>query len=354
MLKTPQEVIKALGGNKNLANELGVKSSAVSNWKRDGFPASKHYQLYQLCKTNGLSVDTALFGGESINDIDANDVYDELLTAFIQAGYKKLDMPILQPSAPFIKQLGVRLQNRLYRFTDPGGEEMCLRPDLTIPTALKYIESQASGRQRYCYKGTAFRYQPEGTDKPEEFTQAGIEILGGKTGTDAIEDDIEVLDTLVQVIKKAGVKDFTIAVANAYSGIPRASIDPEILEYEDENGMIAGRSTQDINERLKKQRDETQDMKEKMNQWIERAAEKINLDAEKFKPKPTATDNFNYYTGLNFEIQAPTLGEEKQVIASGGRYDDLLQSLDTNTSMPAIGGAIALERLEAASERAAA
>ena len=93
------------------------------------------------------------------------------LRDFMAAGFIRVDTPILQPSAPFINRLGVEMQNRLYRFTDPGGEELCLRPDLTVPTAQKYVQDGIKGQARYCYQGTAFRYQKDGVGRPEEFTQ---------------------------------------------------------------------------------------------------------------------------------------------------------------------------------------
>jgi histidyl-tRNA synthetase len=57
-----------------------------------------------------------------------------------------------------------------------------------------------------------------------------------------------------------------------------------------------------------------------------------------------------YYTGLSFEIHVPALGPRK-VIASGGRYDDLVESLGAPRQIPAVGGAIALERLHEAATR---
>ena len=52
-----------------------------------------------------------------------------------------------------------------------------------------------------------------------------------------------------------------------------------------------------------------------------------------------------YYTGRSFEIYAPGMDRP---IAAGGRYDDLLESLGAASPSPAVGGAIALERLQQA------
>jgi len=66
-----------------------------------------------------------------------------------------------------------------------------------------------------------------------------------------------------------------------------------------------------------------------------------------------------YYTGLAFEIYATNQRTNtdklaRRAIAGGGRYDDLIDSLQTGKmaediiSAPAIGAAIAVERLDAA------
>ena len=83
-----------------------------------------------------------------------------------------------------------------------------MRPDLTIPTALAHIASGKSGEARYCYQGTAFRYQPRGSGQPEEFTQLGLEIIGGASaGEDGLADDVDVLTTIITLLGEAGLKD---------------------------------------------------------------------------------------------------------------------------------------------------
>src|SRR5262249_61519146 len=75
--------------------------------------------------------------------------------------------------------VGESLRARTYVFTDPDGAELCLRPDLTVPTCRLHLErhAQPDTPARYCYSGSAFRYQPGGADSahPREFRQAGIE-----------------------------------------------------------------------------------------------------------------------------------------------------------------------------------
>jgi len=59
--------------------------------------------------------------------------------------------------------------------------------------------------------------------------------------------------------------------------------------------------------------------------------------------------DFEYYSGLVFQIEAPGNGTEP--VAGGGRYDGLLEALGAPREVPAVGAAIHTERLLAAVER---
>ena len=393
MLTSPAEIIDALGGTKKVAEMLGVGASAISNYRRDGFPAAKHYALAKACEASGLAIDDRVFGGPSAaaprhfrydgankSPITSPDGFLEDLVA---AGYQQVETPILQPSDPFINRMGAEMQRRLYRFTDPGGEELCLRPDLTIPSVLDYLRAGRFDEARLCYRGTAFRYQPRGAGKPEEFTQMGLEIINGKTSDAAIEDDIEVLEKLLKIIRAAGVTGykihFVLARARKISQ-PKAIIPLERLARiipPDPDAMIAGRSGEDIIRRIERSRHYHAQRAEQQNEedppegshtfgpeepsqwpidgenlsmnWIETVASALGLQTNDFETFGQS-GGFDYYTGVSFEIHVPELGPRK-VIASGGRYDNLVESLGAPHQIPAVGGAIALERLREAAGR---
>ena len=57
---------------------------------------------------------------------------DALLLSFAQAGYVQAQPDILQPAEPFLDLSGEDIRKSLYLTTDASGEELCLRPDLTI------------------------------------------------------------------------------------------------------------------------------------------------------------------------------------------------------------------------------
>lgn len=101
---------------------------------------------------------------------------ERLMASFGAAGYSRVDPPILQPAEPFLDLSGESIRKSLYLTTDASGEELCLRPDLTIPVARDYLASALAGKPAgLCYLGPVFRYRADGTS---EFLQAGAESFG--------------------------------------------------------------------------------------------------------------------------------------------------------------------------------
>lgn len=132
-----------------------------------------------------------------------------LLDLFARAGYEPVAPAVIQPADVFLDQIGEQVRGRTYVFTDLAGEELCLRPDLTVPVSRLYLERHpgAETGARYCYNGPAFRFQPLGPSAthPREFRQAGIECFGA---SDKESADVEVLLLAVEAVKSAGLREF--------------------------------------------------------------------------------------------------------------------------------------------------
>ena len=132
-----------------------------------------------------------------------------LLDLFARAGYEPVAPAIIQPAGVFLDQVGEQVRSRTYVFTDLAGEELCLRPDLTVPVSRLYLERHpdAGAQARYCYNGPAFRFQPLGPSAthPREFRQAGIECFGAPDKESA---DVEVLLLAVEAVKSAGLREY--------------------------------------------------------------------------------------------------------------------------------------------------
>lgn len=130
---------------------------------------------------------------------------DTLLQSFAQAGYDRAEPAILQPAEPFLDLSGEDIRKSLYLTTDASGEELCLRPDLTIPVARDYLASARAGHPAgFSYLGPVFRYR---NGRPGEFLQAGIESFGRKDHPAA---DAEMLALAIEATAAAGLAEVEI------------------------------------------------------------------------------------------------------------------------------------------------
>lgn len=130
---------------------------------------------------------------------------------FAAAGFTSVDLSIIQTAEPFLDLSGEDIRRRIYVFSDPYGKELCLRPDLTIPACLHYLEATGAkgGERRYAYEGLAFRCQVPGSARPNEFSQSGIELIGQKDDKDSgAKADAEVFGLTLEACRKAGLAGF--------------------------------------------------------------------------------------------------------------------------------------------------
>jgi ATP phosphoribosyltransferase regulatory subunit len=140
-------------------------------------------------------------------DIEALDAQAQrLMGIFTRAGYEPVAPAIIQPADVFLDVIGEDLRARTYVFTDPEGQELCLRPDLTVPTCRLHLARHPAGKvaARYAYSGPAFRYQPGGATSahPSEFRQAGIESFAA---SDREQDDAAVLALIIAALRETGL-----------------------------------------------------------------------------------------------------------------------------------------------------
>src|SRR5690242_10770068 len=130
---------------------------------------------------------------------------DALLLSFAKAGYERSEPAILQPAEPFLDLSGEDIRRSLYLTSDATAEELCLRPDLTIPVARDYLASDRAGQPAgFSYLGPVFRYRG---GQPSEFLQAGIESFGRQ---DRAAADAEMLALALEATTAFGLKDVEI------------------------------------------------------------------------------------------------------------------------------------------------
>src|SRR5712672_2606929 len=130
---------------------------------------------------------------------------DALLVSFPKAGSVSAEPAIRQPAEPFLDLSGEDIRKSLYLTTDASGEELCLRPDLTIPVAREYLASGRAGQPAgFSYLAPVFRYR---SGAPSEFLQAGIESFGRQ---DRAAADAEMLALALEATGAFGLTDVEI------------------------------------------------------------------------------------------------------------------------------------------------
>jgi ATP phosphoribosyltransferase regulatory subunit len=136
---------------------------------------------------------------------------DAILGVFAARGYARHESSVLQPADIFLDRSGEEIRHRTFTLTDPAGNELCLRPDLTIPICKTYLESRGKFPARLCYNGLAFRHQPAEPDRPTQFYQAGAELLGVENRAAA---ETEILTLTVEALRAAGLDDFEMKLGD--------------------------------------------------------------------------------------------------------------------------------------------
>jgi len=95
-------------------------------------------------------------------------------------------------------------------FEDATGKSMCLRPDLTVASCIKYLKGNSKANSKIFYLGQAYRRSNSLKDKIIN-DQLGIEILGSKNKS---ADDLKVLKTIANSIEKIKIKNTSIKIGD--------------------------------------------------------------------------------------------------------------------------------------------
>lgn len=112
---------------------------------------------------------------------------ETVLSVFENAGYARVEPPLLQPADIFLDLSGEEIRHRLFVTSDSEGRELALRPEFTIPVARAYLASADAGQAKaFSYSGPVFRVRQGEAD---EFVQSGIESFG-RADTEATDAEI--------------------------------------------------------------------------------------------------------------------------------------------------------------------
>ena len=168
---------------------------------------------------------------------------ERALDCLLAAGFGRTEPPILHPAAIFLDMSGEEVRRRLFLTADAAGEELCLRPEYTIPVCRAYLSSDKAGKiAEYSYLGPVFRAR---AGQVGEQTQTGLESFGRR---DAEAADAEVFSLAMEAATAAGGGALVARLGDA--GLFDAMLDslkiPEPWRRRLRRGVARGRSLEAI------------------------------------------------------------------------------------------------------------
>jgi ATP phosphoribosyltransferase regulatory subunit len=146
-----------------------------------------------------------------------------LRALFEAAGAVPVEADILQPAETLLDLYGEDIRARAYVTSDPQRGEMMLRPDFTVPVVLAHMAGGADPA-RYTYAGPVFRKQEDDTDRPSEYLQSGLELLGG---TDPADADAEVFALIASALAPLGLRAATGDIGILSAAVQGLSASPD-------------------------------------------------------------------------------------------------------------------------------
>ncbi len=263
-------------------------------------------------------------------------------------GFHEYDGPTLESLDLYRKKnSGGEILGQLFAFTDKGGREVALRPEMTPTLARMLIAKGREFRKPVKWFSIApfFRYEKQQSGRLREFLQLNCDLVGD----DSPGADAEMLALLIETLRAFGLtqEDIVVRVSDR-----RAWMD--FLAGKGIGDEARAREALSVIDKLER---ESRDALEAKLSGFGLALVDVENFIASAKPESFAALEANlaarglagyceldlrivrglaYYTGLVFEVFDRR--EERRAIAGGGRFDRLMSDLsDGKVDLPAIG-----------------
>ena len=292
------------------------------------------------------------------------DVQEKIRDIFRRWSYTEVLTPTFESYEALERGLGERLMQQTFRFTDPLGQSLALRTEMTTPIA-RVVSSRMRGATlplRLSYVASAFRYEEPQLGRMREFTQAGVELIGAAD----VGADAEALFMAIETLDAVGLGDarFDINDATIVDGVLaqlglHGAERAQCKAYLSERNLVAlaqygpqvvGLST------LRGDRDAIEYLRPlcatpESRAGLARVESILTLAQElgyreRIKLDFALLRDLEYYTGFVFEGYIDDLGFS---LCGGGRYDSLLPRFGYDVG--AVGWMVGVERILLALER---
>ena len=285
-------------------------------------------------------------------------------------GFAEYDAPVLEPLELYKAKSGDEIEGQLFSFTDKGGREVALRPEMT-PTVCRLVGSKANALKRpikWFSIGEFYRYERMQKGRGRCFFQFNADIFG-EPGPEA---EIELIALLTQCLCAFGLteQDFYVrlsdrnlwfyylealgldeprirAVLGAVDKFEKAG-DEAFKGYAEQFGELDAGLKAKVLEFLQIKSLAAleavlapiggEKLAARMADWRKLLSGLAAMGLERFVEVDLGVvRGLAYYTGFVFE--AFDRKGELRALAGGGRYDDLVQKLG-GPAFPAVGFAI--------------
>jgi histidyl-tRNA synthetase len=107
-------------------------------------------------------------------------IFDTWRAVARRYGFEEYDGPPLEPLELYTAKSGEEIVGQLYNFTDKGGREVSLRPEMT-PTVARMVAARAGGMKkpiRWFSVAQFFRYERQQRGRLREFYQLNCDLIG--------------------------------------------------------------------------------------------------------------------------------------------------------------------------------
>ena len=257
-------------------------------------------------------------------------------------GYREIATPTFEHLELFTMKSGEEVVEQLYAFEDRGKRKMALRPELTAAAMRLFSEEMAFLPRpvKVYYFGNCFRYERPQKGRYREFWQFGAECIGPSTPLAAAE----IVALAYHAIRTTGLKGFVLRLGHLEVlrgileglGIEQRTamtlIDKGDMvglnEFFIESGVLGEELLMNLLN-LKGRADAIERAGE-MTEGLNRVTEGLaRLEEISSLLKGAGIEHIidfgiarglDYYTGMVFEVDVPSLGAEKQ-ICGGGEYN---------------------------------
>ncbi|MCC7289855.1 histidine--tRNA ligase [bacterium] len=291
-----------------------------------------------------------------------NILFDIWKETAIEFGYEEYDTPLLEEADLYRAKSGEELANtQLYNFTDKGGREVAIRPEMT-PSLARMVAARINELPkpiRWFNIGKYYRYEKPQRGRTREFFQLNIDILGLET----INAEVEIFQFINRVMEKlkAPKESWCIYMNNRYlmdyffnevlnvsddlkPKLSRAIDNYTKLEAKDFKEYLKdfGMDKKQVDSLLKFLKSTSSDLAQlaKVNKGAKDLSEILAkcdaLGITNVQFKPYIMRGIAYYTGTVIELFDVGSKDNPRALFGGGRYDDLLTIFNKPT-IPAFG-----------------